>query len=408
MGMFDRSSLVFEDAMVLDEEYLPDDIRERDEELEKYRRALQPVIDNRPFSNIFVYGKTGTGKTVATRYILDHLQKDAARYDDLDLSVVWVGCENLNTSYQVALSLVNELRSGERINPGYSQQAVFEMLYDELDAIGGTVIIVLDEIDNIGANDDILYGIPRARANGYVENCRPLVIGISNDFQFKDRLSPKVRDTLCESEILFPPYDATELKSILRPRAEMAFIDGVLKEGVVPLCSAYAAQDTGSARQALRLLYLAGKNASDNDDEIITDSHVRAAKEDLDESKVFEGMEKLTTQGHAVLLSLVSFATTDNTPVRTRDIHSRYKTIAQKVGIDTIVNRRVRAHLSDLSMIGLIETNQQNEGGNSGRYNEYELKVPLQKTLEVLGDDPRFAEIVETFREQALDNQQMS
>ncbi len=68
------------------------------------------------------------------------------------------------------------------------------------------------------------------------------------------------------------------------------------------------------------------------------------------------------------------------------------------------MNRRVRAHLSDLTMIGLIETNKRNEGRNAGRYNEYELKVPLDKTLEILGNDPRFSEIVETFQEQALDN----
>jgi Cdc6-like AAA superfamily ATPase len=82
MGMFERTASVFDDAMVLDEEYQPDEIRERDEELEQYRQALQPIIDNRPLSNIFVYGKTGTGKTYAKSYMLEHLRDDAERYDD--------------------------------------------------------------------------------------------------------------------------------------------------------------------------------------------------------------------------------------------------------------------------------------------------------------------------------------
>lgn len=406
MGMFERSASIFDDAMVLDEEYLPDDIRERDEELEQYRRALQPIIDNRPLSNIFVYGKTGTGKTVATRYILEHLMEDAERYDDVDLSVSWVGCENLSTSYQVAVALVNELRSldNQISSTGHSQQAVFNMLYEELDSIGGTVLIVLDEIDNIGSNDDILYGLPRARANGYIENARPLVIGISNDFQFKNRLSPKVRDTLCEDEILFPPYDATELKSILTPRAEKAFYDDVLKDDVVPLCSAFAAQDTGSARQALRLLYLAGKRAVDNNDPIVSESHVREAKDDLDQSKVIEGMQELTAQGQAVLLTLASHSAKGKTPVRTRDLFVHYKTIAKETGVDAIVERRVRAHLSDLSMLGLIDVNERNEGMNSGRYHEYELLVPLKTTLEVLSGEARFDDIVDTVRKQARDN----
>ncbi|WP_407661638.1 hypothetical protein [Haladaptatus caseinilyticus] len=88
---------------------------------------------------------------------------------------------------------------------------------------------------------------------------------------------------------------------------------------VVPLCSAFAAQDTGSTRQALRLLYLAGKRTADNSEKEVTENHVRGAKEELDQSKVIEGMQKLTTQGHAVLISLASHAAKGETPVRTRD-----------------------------------------------------------------------------------------
>jgi archaeal cell division control protein 6 len=409
MGMFERTTSVFDDAMVLDEEYQPDEIRERDEELEEYRQALQPIIDNRPLSNIFVYGKTGTGKTVATRYILDHLQEDAERYDDVELSIVWVGCENLSSSYQVAVALVNELRSPENqiSTTGYSQQAVFDMLYNELDRVGGTVLIILDEIDNIGSDDDILYGLPRARANTYVEDAHPLVIGISNDFQFKENLSPKVRDTLCEEEILFPPYDANELNSILYPRADKAFYDEILDDDVVPLCSAFAAQDTGSARQALRLLYLAGKRSVDNSDTEVTEEHVRRAKEELDQSKVIEGMQKLTTQGHAVLLSLASHAAKDETPVRTRDLYARYNMITDQIDADAIVERRVRAHLSDLSMLGLVTVYERNEGLNAGRYHEYELSIPLNSVIDVLEEEPRFENVVTAVQQQARSNNKL-
>lgn len=403
MGMFERTASVFDNAMVLDEEYQPDKIRERDEELEQYRQALQPIIDNRPLSNIFVYGKTGTGKTVATRYMLDHLQEDAEHYDDVNLSITWVGCENLSSSYQVAVALVNELRASEQqiSTTGHSQQAVFNMLYDELDNIGGTILIVLDEIDNIGADDDILYGLPRARANGYIEDARPLVIGISNDFQFKDNLSPKVRDTLCEAEILFPPYDATELNSILYPRAEKAFYDDILEDDVVPLCSAFAAQDTGSARQALRLLYLAGKRVADNGETNVSGDHVRGAKEELHQSKVIEGMQKLTTQGHAVLLTLASHTAKNETPVRTRALYDRYKTVTEKIDTDTIVERRVRAHLSDLTMLGLVTVYERNEGLNAGRYHEYELSVQLESVLEVLDEEQRFDDVVDIVHQQS-------
>ena len=40
MGMFQRDRQVFADAEPLDDSYEPKDIRKRDEELEKYQRAL--------------------------------------------------------------------------------------------------------------------------------------------------------------------------------------------------------------------------------------------------------------------------------------------------------------------------------------------------------------------------------
>lgn len=397
MGMFQRDQQVFANADPLDDSYEPDDIRERDEVLEKYKRALQPIIDNRPTSNIFLYGKTGTGKTVATKFLLSHLEIDVAEYDDVDLSTVWVGCENLSTSYQVAVALVNELRQQqeeERISTtGYSQQRVFELLYEELDALGGTVVIVLDEIDNIGHSDDILYGLPRARSNGYVEDVRPVVIGISNDFQFRDSLSPKVKDTLAEKEILFPPYDANQLRSILKPRAEKAFYEDVLEDDVVPLSAAFAAQDTGSARQAIRLLREAGELAQAANAETVTGDHVRDAQNELEKNQLYEGMQELTTQGHAVLCALASHQADNEVPVRSRQLYNRYVSLCNRLDADSVSERRVRDHLSDMNMLGLITVYERNEGLSAGRYHEYELDIPLKVVLDVLTSTTRFKEV---------------
>jgi cell division control protein 6 len=408
MGMFERDQQVFADATPLDDSYEPEDIRERDDELEKYQRALQPIIDNRPTSNIFLYGKTGTGKTVATKFMLSHLESDAATYDDVELSTIWVSCENLSSSYQVAVALVNELRLGQgkdRISTtGYSQQRVFDLLYDELDSLGGTVVIVLDEIDNIGQSDDILYGLPRARSNDYVDNVRPVIVGISNDFQFRENLSPKVKDTLAEKEILFPPYDANQLRSILNPRADKAFHDDVLEDDVVPLCAAFAAQDTGSARQAIRLLREAGEIAQAEESDAVTGDFVRDAQDELEKNQLYQGMQELTTQGHAVLCALAYHQALDEVPVRSRDLYDRYIKICDRLDADSVSERRVRDHLSDMNMLGLISVYERNEGLSAGRYHEYELDVPLKAVLDVLLSTSRFEDVANIIQSTAEDN----
>jgi len=160
---------------MLREDYQPESITAREEELSAYKTALQPVVNGAQPRNIFLYGKTGVGKTAVSRYLLDQLKRDTKQYDDIDLSVYWLNCTNLSSSYQVAVNLVNTIRPAEnRISTtGYPQQRIFDILYEELDAIGGTILLVLDEIDHIGSNDEILYELPRARSNGYLESAKP-------------------------------------------------------------------------------------------------------------------------------------------------------------------------------------------------------------------------------------------
>ncbi len=80
------------------------------------------------------------------------------------------------------------------------------------------------------------------------------IIGIPNNFSFRDNLSPKVKSSLCEEELQFPAYDAQELIEILEQRAAVAFHDDVIDDGVIELCAAYGAKDAGDARQSLDLL----------------------------------------------------------------------------------------------------------------------------------------------------------
>ena len=165
-------------------------------------------------------------------------------------------------------------------------------MFEAMNEIGGTIIIVLDEIDTLGDDDRILYSLPRARAQDYVEDhVFPSIIGISNDLQWRDSLSPKVKSSLYDDSVLFSPYNAVQLRQILRRRAAKAFRDTeliplddpdvdadpddsivkigqsdqeyllrseVLTDDVIPLVAALSAQDTGDARQAIKYLRKAG------------------------------------------------------------------------------------------------------------------------------------------------------
>lgn len=387
MALFERDKEIYKDRDALREDYQPEELVGRDQELEEYQTALQPVINGEQPNNIFLYGKTGVGKTVATKYLLDHLQEDADRYDDLSLSVVFLNCDGLQSSYQVATHLVNKLRSerNQISSTGYPLATVYDKLWNELEDFGGTVLVVLDEIDNI-QDDSILYQLPRARDNNNLVDTKLGLIGISNDFEFRDQLSSKVKSSLCEEELHFPAYDASELRSILEQRVEVAFHSEVVDEAVINYCAAIGARDAGDARQSIELLMKGGDIARKEGATTVEEEHVKRGEKMLERSRVAEGISGLTPHGRYVLYALVTLHLEAETPVRTRNIRPRYTRICQAADDEPLVPRRMRDHLGDLTMLGIADVTERNEGRRGGKYREYTLKTDVETVVEALDE----------------------
>ena len=386
---------VFADESVLKEDWQPEILPERESELEEIRNALAPATRGVNAHNLFLYGKTGQGKTVAIDHEVELLQEYADSENDLDLSVIKTSANNQTTSYQLCAHLIKEIRGKSKKPSGIDQQSMFDLLYQEISNLEETVIIVIDEIDAIGSNDELLYELPRARKNGHIEEQWISVIGISNNLQFRDNLSPKVKDSLYDSEIEFAPYNADQLTTILERRAERAFVEGVLDDDVIPLCSAFAAQDEGSARQAIRLLYKAGELALNRDKETVFEQHVREARDILERKRIEEGMRSLTTQDQFALLSIVALEIDEETPVRTRQVFKKYKSIVDRLDGNQLVERRVRDHLQSLGMQGFLLVETRNKGIQGGSHYQFELKTDLEATLDILGEDSRIDDIVD-------------
>ena len=71
---FVKSAKLFKDREVLRHDYLPDKLPHRENQIRLLGAAVAPVLKDARCSNIFIYGKTGTGKTAVTKYVLSHLE----------------------------------------------------------------------------------------------------------------------------------------------------------------------------------------------------------------------------------------------------------------------------------------------------------------------------------------------
>ena len=378
---------IFAAKEVLSEDYQPTQILERDEEIDEYRHALQDVLFGRTPQNIMLYGRAGLGKTAVTTYMMEALRDEVATRPDADeLFVHELNC-NGKTVYAVVRTLVNELLpkpASDFPKRGLSTADAFDELYTQLDRRGGTHLVVFDEIDHLGDVDTLLYELPRARSIGHITNSKVGIIGISNNYTFRQGLSPKVRDTLMEAEISFSPYDASELRTILADRTDRAFVDGVCDDSAVARAAAIAAKDRGNARQAIDLLRVGGEVAKKQGDDRVDDSHIVEAQELVQRGRLRNRIRDQTQHAQLLLETLAYLEQREKTPARSKTIKTRYESVADSHAVGPLTTlKSIQNHLSDLHMLGFLHRTGQNHGERGGRYYEYSLDLDPEIVLDI-------------------------
>jgi len=256
-----------------------------------------------------------------------------------------------------------------------------------LDSEARIAIIVLDEIDKlIRKGDDVLYNL--SRINDNLTRSKVSLIGISNDLRFTEQLDPRVRSSLGEEEIIFPPYNAVQIADILAQRAAVAFKPNALDQNVIPLCSAFAAQENGDARRALDLLRVSAELAERESAPMVTERHVRQAQERIEEDRITVVVRTLPTQSKLVLSSITFLTSKGAKTLTTGEVYSVYKRMCECVNADVLTQRRITDLISELDMLGIINATVISKG-RYGRTKEIALTTPWESISRTLMEDYR-------------------
>jgi cell division control protein 6 len=382
---------IFVDREVLRHDYIPNKLPHRDKQINCLGGIVAPVLRGSPCSNAFIYGKTGTGKTAVTKYVLNKLSNKAHELG-ASIEVCYVNCRLVGTEYRVLSSLCNAL--GIKVPfTGLALGEVFDRFKKGFDKHKKIFIVVLDEIDALIKNrgDTLLYEL--TRINQTLKYGRISIIGISNDLRFKEFLDPRVLSSLSEEEIVFRPYDATELQDILWKRAQLAFSKEAISDSAVALCAAFAAAEHGDARRALDLLRVAGELAERQGEDCVTEDNVRQAEKRVEHDRIIEVLENLPVHSKLVLCSVYLLGQTKMNYTITGDIYGIYCELCDQSGINPLTQRRVSGLISELDMIGVLNARVVSMGRH-GRTKKIRLgigRIPIKK---VFSDNTRFQELL--------------
>jgi len=384
-----RSIIV--DRVVLHSAHMPDLVLHRDEEQKAVAQVLIPILKGSRPSNLLVYGKPGTGKTLVVRKVISQIQTRAAD-SKFPIRLVYSNAKDETTLGGLLVSLGKQLGIDQKRLPvtGLAIGEVFKRILEEVDGRGLNVVFVIDEIDHLAqlvgrTGKDILYQL--TSANMRLDRGTLTIVGISNNLSFKENLDPRVISRLADEEAVFTTYTTEQIRKILEGRVAAAFAPGAVEEPALNLCAALSGSEHGDARRAIDLLRIAGEIAeraaggSGTDSQTVTVEHVREASKKMEEDK-----EMTVLQSYPLHEKLLILAIMRSEASSTGEVYSHYKSLCRDVAAGPLTQRRVTQMLSEIELSGIVSGRVASQGVH-GRTKKHRLTVSPQTVKKAFAED---------------------
>ncbi len=358
-------SKVFANRESLSPHYIPAKLIGREKEINGIEHAVAPALKGERGRNLFIYGKTGIGKTSCVKYVIEEVKN----LPNIKSVISYINCRVYNSRYRVLSKIVSD-HIPTYAKRGYGAADLYEKLRNWIEEDNKILVVALDEIDMVKDLDELIYTL--TRINSDIKAGGITMIGISNKISFKDALDPRSISSLYESEIVFSSYNANELYAILKDRCATGFKPGVISDDVLRYIAAAATKEGGDARISLAILSRAGELAEDAGMGAITIDHVSSALKIAEDELVYELISTLPEHQKLVLYSIALLTLSGGTYKKlaegsdvyifSGEVYSRYKSLSDGMHKDTKYERWYRKTLAELEMQGLIVSFESGKG----------------------------------------------
>lgn len=176
---FDEQEGLIRDRSLLDPNYVVEEDRivGRDEQLQEVTKMLRVALgENRP-PNLFLYGPSGTGKSLITKAVCNNISR-ICETRDISFGTIEVNCQDLDTLGVAVYELTKQAADEAGVDievpkHGVATKEKWDELYRIVNENFDSVVFVLDELDMLVGRRDkqesafsrLLYQLSRAGAN---------------------------------------------------------------------------------------------------------------------------------------------------------------------------------------------------------------------------------------------------
>lgn len=382
ISKIEKEDSIFAKKALLDSLSFPGKIIGRKKQAEELIRFLLGYKQGYVVPFVSIYGRSGSGKSVVTRFVCDNLE---------DISYIFVNLRQAKTVFGAANLILAELgksnlKSAQGINLAVEKiESSIDSIFDEKKK--KLFVLVLDEFDILfydkrGKPSDFLYKLVVLEENLRKKERLVCIIGISNNVLSEYELDDRVRSRIGNSEIFFEPYSRQDVFDILSDRAKNAF-SKIIGDDILQYCAELGSEEHGDARRSLDLLRVSAELASVKG-ENITKIHVDRASAELQKDRVGN---ILSTASYHLKLVCGALAyqtlTTGESWHSTSELFKKYNGMMQK-GTKPLGYRRVGELLTEMENTGLA-VSQTHSKGRHGYGTQYKnflyrlrwLDVPL-------------------------------
>ena len=379
-------SKIFKNRELFSPYFVPKKLIFRDNEIDRIEKSIAPSLNGQRGRNLFIYGKTGSGKTSCVKYVIDEIKN----IPNLKVAISYVNCRMYNSRFKVINKVISEYLP-TYAKRGYGITDLYEKMTRWIEEDGKIFIIALDELDMVKDLDDLIYTL--TRINTELKAGGVSLIGISNKISFKESLDPRSISSLNETELVFSPYYSDELYAILKDRADAGFKENVITDEILRFIAASAAKEGGDARFSLKILTKAAELSEEKKLDRITSDDVEHAIKLAEEDIVYDLILTLPEHLKLVLYSIAILTLSGGSykPLNTGsekyllsgEVYSRYKSLAESIHKEPKTERWDRKYINELKMQGLIISYDSGKGIR-GHTRIIKILYPAKKISDIL------------------------